>query len=332
VLPLSTAEALVYFSISKQRRRLGQTTIRRDQQCVLHPNITGDVVVTWFRPIRPIGNQVSSKQPQWRVFLQGQEDDVDHDDDGHHNEPDGDDKTKAATTTTLQSTAGDNLGGGYERIGWVGGMKRQRWIEFFCEGNEDDVDHNDGHDGADGRDDDGCDNDYITINWWWQLGWEDMRKGRVWGVERRRWAEFFQGWWGQRRPRRRWPWWSELRRHNGRDDNDRDEHCDDTGVEYKNNDGDNNDGVTMKTITLAGTRMKQQSTTTRQWQWPQWTGRRRRQRWPRRRQHNNQMLVTILGGGCERKGRVGGVEQQWWVSEKAIWWSFLTSTKSIPEA
>ncbi len=43
-------------------------------------------------------------------------------------------------------------------------MKRQRWIEFFCEGNEDDVDHNDGHDGADGRDDDGCDNDYITIN------------------------------------------------------------------------------------------------------------------------------------------------------------------------
>jgi hypothetical protein len=29
---------------------------------------------------------------------------------------------------------------------------------------------------------------------------------------------------------------------NGRNDNDRDEHCDDAGVVYKNNDGDYNDG------------------------------------------------------------------------------------------
>jgi hypothetical protein len=44
-------------------------------------------------------------------------------------------------------------------------MERQRWVEFFCEGDADDaVDHDDGHDGADGGKDDGSDDDYITIN------------------------------------------------------------------------------------------------------------------------------------------------------------------------
>jgi hypothetical protein len=43
-------------------------------------------------------------------------------------------------------------------------MERRRWVEFFCEGDADDVDHDDGHDGADGGDNDGSDNNYITIN------------------------------------------------------------------------------------------------------------------------------------------------------------------------
>ena len=45
-------------------------------------------------------------------------------------------------------------------------MERRRWVELFCEGDEDDVDHDD-----DGRrnepygvDDDGSDEDYVTIN------------------------------------------------------------------------------------------------------------------------------------------------------------------------
>jgi hypothetical protein len=58
------------------------TPVRRSRRCALHPYITGDVVVTWFCPIRPIGDQ---------VYHQNDEDDIDHDDDGHHNEPDGDD-------------------------------------------------------------------------------------------------------------------------------------------------------------------------------------------------------------------------------------------------
>ena len=43
-------------------------------------------------------------------------------------------------------------------------MERRRWVEFFCEGDEDDVDHDDGHDGADGVDDEGRDDDDVTIN------------------------------------------------------------------------------------------------------------------------------------------------------------------------
>jgi len=72
-------------------------------------------------------------------------------------------------------------GGGYERKGRVGGVERRRWVEFFLEGDEDDVDRiDDGHDGADCGDDDGRDDDY------------------------------------------------------------KDEHCDDAGIEYSNNDGDGN--------------------------------------------------------------------------------------------
>jgi hypothetical protein len=64
-----------------------------------------------------------------------------------------------------------NWGGGYEIIGWVGGMERWRWVEFFCEG-EDDIGHDDDgrdnepEDGGDddGRDDDGRDDYYTTIN------------------------------------------------------------------------------------------------------------------------------------------------------------------------
>ena len=67
------------------------TPVRRGRRCALHPYIMGDVVVTWFCPIRPIGDQVPSKRPRRQVFLRGREDDVVHDDDGHHNEPDGDD-------------------------------------------------------------------------------------------------------------------------------------------------------------------------------------------------------------------------------------------------
>ncbi len=42
-------------------------------------------------------------------------------------------------------------GGRYERKGsWVGGVERWRWVEFFFEGDADDVDCiDDGHDGAD---------------------------------------------------------------------------------------------------------------------------------------------------------------------------------------
>ena len=72
--------------------------------------------------------------------------------------------TTAATKMTQQSTAGEDLGGGRERKGRVGGMERRRWVEFFCEGDADDVDHDDGHDGADGVDDDGSDDDDVTIN------------------------------------------------------------------------------------------------------------------------------------------------------------------------
>ena len=43
-------------------------------------------------------------------------------------------------------------------------MERRRWVKFFGKGNEDDVDHKDGHDGVDGGNDDGRDNDYMTIN------------------------------------------------------------------------------------------------------------------------------------------------------------------------
>ncbi len=62
---------------------------------------------------------------------------------------------------------------------------------FFGEGDEDDVDHDDGHDGVDGSDGDCRDDDYInqlmvTI---WVGGY--ARKGRVGGVERQRWVEFF---------------------------------------------------------------------------------------------------------------------------------------------
>ena len=71
---------------------------------------------------------------------------------------------RCASYPTQQSTAGEDLGGGRERKGRVGGMERRRWVEFFCEGDEDDVDHDDGHDGADGVDDDGSDDDDVTIN------------------------------------------------------------------------------------------------------------------------------------------------------------------------
>ncbi len=43
-------------------------------------------------------------------------------------------------------------------------MERWRWVEFFCKGDADDVDHDNGHDGADGGDNDGSDNNCITIN------------------------------------------------------------------------------------------------------------------------------------------------------------------------
>jgi hypothetical protein len=60
-----------------------------------------------------------------------------------------------------------NWGGGYEIIGWVGGMERWRWVEFLCEGEDNLIGHDDdGHDNEpeDGGDDDGRDKDYMTIN------------------------------------------------------------------------------------------------------------------------------------------------------------------------
>ncbi len=62
-------------------------------------------------------------------------------------------------------------------------MERRRWVEFFCEG-EDDISHDDDggdNEPEDGGDDDGCEegDDYITINWWRQFG-RRIREKKVW--------------------------------------------------------------------------------------------------------------------------------------------------------
>ena len=90
------------------------TPVRRGRRCALHPYIMGDVVVTWFCPIRPIGDQVPSKRPRRQVFLRGREDDVDHDDDGHHNEPDGDDDDGPRRRQHYNQLLATIGGGGYD--------------------------------------------------------------------------------------------------------------------------------------------------------------------------------------------------------------------------
>ena len=47
--------------------------------------------------------------------------------------------------------------------------------------------------------------------------------------------------------------------------------------------------------------------------------------------HNNQQLVTIRGGWNERKGCVGSVGQWRRATWEVIWWSFLSSMKSMPD-
>jgi len=74
--------------------------------------------------------------------------------------------TTAATKTTLQSTPGDDLGGGVRenRMSWGYGTTEVGRV--FCEG-EDNIGHDDDggvNEPEDGGDDDGRDEDYMTIN------------------------------------------------------------------------------------------------------------------------------------------------------------------------
>jgi hypothetical protein len=47
-------------------------------------------------------------------------------------------------------------------------------------------------------------------------------------------------------------------------------------------------------------------------------------------QGNSQLMVTVWGGGEERVGQFGGMEQQIRVKVEAIWWRYWTFTKSPP--
>ncbi len=80
---------------------------------------------------------------------------------------------QTATTTTSvkkktqQSTIGEKLGGRVRenRMSWGYGTTG-RWVEFFCEG-EDDIGHDDNggnNEPEDGGDDDGREDNDITIN------------------------------------------------------------------------------------------------------------------------------------------------------------------------
>ncbi len=54
----------------------------------------GDVAMAYFCPIPPIGNQITQKRPQRRVFfanLMSDENVVDYDDDNGHDDEDGGD-------------------------------------------------------------------------------------------------------------------------------------------------------------------------------------------------------------------------------------------------